>query len=403
MTRSPTAGLLIAGLAVTTSLAGCNSQSLRTASLQTSTAVLEPIPEHLLLDAGVDIFDPGIEYLDEENSTTTPGVRKAEAVHVANNLAETLQRTGNWGAVRVVPGGLSETDVYVSETIVQSDGESLKLQITVADASGSQWYTRTYSDTLSQYAYEPGLRQQQEPFQRLYNEIATDMEQYMRGLAPAKRAEIRAISRLRFARRFAPEDYNDFMTVDSRGRYTLQRLPANGDPVMARIDSIRIRDQMFVDRLQAHYGTFNQRMLEPYDQWREASYHESKALRKLKEEATARKIGGVLAVVAGILAQGSGSRTARSAGVLGIGAGAYLFKSGLDRGAEAQIHTEALKEMADSLDAEIEPHTIALADKTVTLTGTVEEQYAQWRTVLNEIYLAEIGQLPTQNYSDEQE
>ena len=59
--------------------------------------------------------------------------------------------------------------------------------------------------------------------------------------------------------------------------------------------------------------------------------------------------------------------------------------------------------MADSLDAEIEPHTIALADKTVTLTGTVEEQYAQWRTVLNEIYLAEIGQLPTQNYSDEQE
>ena len=79
-----------------------------------------------------------------------------------------------------------------------------------------------------------------------------------------------------------------------------------------------------------------------------------------------------------------GSSTASTAGLLGIGAGAYLFKSGLDRGAEAQIHEAGLKEMADSLGAEIGPHTIALADKTVTLTGTVDEQYAQWRAILNE-------------------
>ena len=92
-----------------------------------------------------------------------------------------------------------------------------------------------------------------------------------------------------------------------------------------------------------------------------------------------------------------------AAGVLGIGTGAYLFKSGLDRGSEAKIHEEGLKEMADSLGAEIEPHTIALTDKTVTLSGTVDEQYAQWRLILNEIYLAEIGQLPDQYYSDPQE
>ena len=139
---------------------------------------------------------------------------------------------------------------------------------------------------LSQYAYDRTLRQQQEPFQRLYNEIANDMEQYVRRLEPAKREEIRTISKLRFAQRFAPEDYNDFMAVDGSGIYTLKRLPAEGDPVMAHIDSIRIRDQMFVDRLQDYYAMFNQRMQEPYDQWREASYHETKALRKLKEDAT---------------------------------------------------------------------------------------------------------------------
>jgi len=398
--RTTSIGIVL--LTIPLFLTACNSQTVRTASVETTSALPEPIPEHLLLDASVDIFDPGIEYLDEERSTTTPGVRRAEAVHTAYNLARTLQHTGNWGAVRIIPSGQSETDVDVSGSIIKSDGETLTLQVTVNDASGRKWYTRTYSDKLSQYAYDRTLRQQQEPFQRLYNEIANDMEQYMRRLEPAKREELRTISKLRFAQRFAPEDYSDFMEVDGRGIYTLKRLPAEGDPVMAQIDSIRIRDQMFVDRLQDYYATFNQRMQEPYDQWREASYHETKALRKLKDEATARKIGGVLAVVAGILAQGSGSRTARNAGVLGIGAGAYLFKSGLDRGAEAQIHEAGLKEMADSLGAEIEPHTIALADKTVTLTGTVDEQYNQWRAILNEIYLTEIGQLPAPDYSDTQ-
>ncbi|MGR9089563.1 MAG: hypothetical protein ACU85U_03155 [Gammaproteobacteria bacterium] len=387
--------------AVCLSLVGCNSHTVRSASVQqTPYAAPAPIPEHLLLDVGVDLFDPGIQYLDEGKSTTTPAVRKAEAVHVAQNLVDTLQETRNWGAVRIIPGAQSETDVAVSGVIIDSDGETLKLKVTVTDSSGKPWYTRRYDEQLSQYAYDSSLRQQQEPFQRLYNDITRDMEAYARSLPAAEREELRAISKLRFAQRFAPDDYNDFMTVDSKGRYTLKRLPAAGDPVIAQVESIRVRDQMFVDLLQDHYRNFNTRLAGPYDQWREASYHETKALRKLKEEATARKIGGVLAVVAGILAQGSGSSTARTAGVLGIGAGAYMFKSGLDRGSEARIHEEGLKEMADSLGAEIQPHTIALADKTVTLSGTVDEQYAQWRAILNEIYLTEVGQLPPRDLSD---
>ncbi|MDA0823802.1 MAG: hypothetical protein O3C28_15490, partial [Proteobacteria bacterium] len=83
-----------------------------------------------------------------------------------------------------------------------------------------------------------------------------------------------------------------------------------------------------------------------------------------------------------------------------FGGGAFLFKSGLDRGSEAQIHEEAMKEMADSLGAEVEPLSIDLADKTVTLSGTVDEQYAQWRLILNDIYLAEVGLLPAPEYSD---
>ena len=136
---------------------------------------VEPIPEHLLLDVGIDLFEPGIEYLEEGKSTTTPSVRKAEAVHASYNIAKTMQATGNWGAVRIIPGAQSETDVYVSGKIVKSDGESLTLKVSVVDSSGQKWYSRTYSNTLSQYAYDRSLRDEQEPFQRLYSEIERDM------------------------------------------------------------------------------------------------------------------------------------------------------------------------------------------------------------------------------------
>jgi len=74
-------------------------------------------------------------------------------------------------------------------------------------------------------------------------------------------------------------------------------------------------------------------------------------------------------------------------------AGAYLIKSGFDKRAEAQIHMEALEELGQSLEDEVAPQVFSLDDRTITLTGSVEEQYAQWREILADLYAAELGQL----------
>ena len=114
--------LIVALIAVILQLNGCNSQTVRAAAVETPIVAPKPIPEHLLLDVGVKIFDPGIEYLDEERSLTTPSVRKAEGVHAAQNVTQTLQRTGNWGSVRIIPTSQIEADVNVTGQIVKSDG-----------------------------------------------------------------------------------------------------------------------------------------------------------------------------------------------------------------------------------------------------------------------------------------
>lgn len=42
--------------------------------------------------------------------------------------------------------------------------------------------------------------------------------------------------------------------------------------------------------------------------------------------------------------------------------------------------------MGASLESMIAPQVIALEDRTVTLTGTVQTQYGQWREMLHQIY-----------------
>ena len=80
-----------------------------------------------------------------------------------------------------------------------------------------------------------------------------------------------------------------------------------------------------------------------------------------------------------ILAQGVDSNTARTAGVVGIGAGIGAVMSGLNKKEEAKVHAEALEEISASMDAEMEPHNMKLENRTVTLSGSVNEQYGQWR------------------------
>ena len=117
------------------------------------------------------------------------------------------------------------------------------------------------------------------------------------------------------------------------------------------------------------------------------------ALQELRAESKRRLIAGVAAVVAGIAAATSDNSAARSASNVAIAGGGFLIKSGLDKRSEADIHVQALEELGLSLEAEIAPQVIELEDRTVTLTGSVEDQYQQWRELLQQIYQAEIGEL----------
>lgn len=373
-------------------LTGCVSETVKSTQVPALDAPNTLTPEAELLDVGVVILDPGISAVEDEE-LVYPEVRRAEATFMATELNQVLTEQGAWGAVRVVPDDRQFSDLLVQGTILRSDGEALELKIVVSDARGTLWLDKRYTGMTSRYAYEQGTRVKQDPFLAVYRMIANDMLQKFDGVPSAERAEIRQVAEMRFARDFANGAFADYLEEDEAGHISLRRLPAEDDPMLNRIRGLRQRHYVFVDTLQGHYTGFSEEMYEPYQEWRKASYEETVALRELEAEAQREMIAGGAAIIAGIVAQTSGSRTTRSAGAVGVIGGGVLLKSGLEKRAESKIHSLALEELGQSLDAEITPRVIELEDRTVQLTGNVEDQYDQWRELLADIYAAELAAL----------
>ena len=387
MTRSLVSLLLALSL-----LSGCVTETVKSTSVPVLDAPDTPVPDAELLDVGVVILDPGISSVEDEEQVY-PEVRRAEATFMATELADVLAEQGGWGAVRVVPDERQFSDLLVRGTILQSDGEALELKIRVSDARGTVWLDKRYTGITSRYAYEQGTRTKQDPFLSVYRMIANDMLAAFQRLPAEERTTIRRVAEMRFARDFASGAFADYLNENPSGQVTLRRLPSEEDPMLARVRGLRQRHYVFVDTLQGHYTGFSDDMYTPYQEWRKASYEETVALRELENEAKREMIAGGAAILAGIVAQSSGSRMTRSAGAIGVVGGGALLKRGLEKRAESNIHSLALEELGQSLDAEITPRVIELEDRTVRLTGNVEDQYDQWRELLADIYAAELAAL----------
>jgi len=373
-------------------VAGCATTSVKKTAPSPLVTNPTQTPEALLLDVGIGLFDPGLDEVDDKDLTVFPDVRVAEARYLPNLLMETMQRSGHWGVVRVMPEDLLNTDIHVASTILVSTGESLKLRVKVSDSSGRDWYTRDYQNVASRYSYaRTTSTAKKEPFQDVYNSIANDIAAYKALLSEREITNLRTISELKFAQDFSPEAFGGHLEQDKKGMYKVVRLPAAGDPMMDRIAKIRERDYLFVDTLQDYYNAFGEEMDAPYDEWRAQSYEEIVAYNELLATSRRHRIAGIASIIGGIVAAGSGSRATRTGGNVAIFGGAELIKDSIGKKAESQLHLEAMEELGDSLSVDLSTSVIELDDNTYTLQGDVSAQYLQWKKILKDLYEAETG------------
>lgn len=375
-------------------LGGCVSQSVKHVNATRAVHAEREIPSAELLDINIAVFDPGYTEPVEEDSGIFPQVRKAEAGYIPYRLRETLQSTGHWGPVRVVPGTDTNSELLITGKIIESNGRDLELTVRAEDASGRVWLDKNYSETAASLSYSDSDPSEMDPFQDLYNRIANDLLKARKQLSSKQLRDIRTLAFLRFADDLAPDAFADYLR-ENNGQFSVKGLPAQSDPNVQRVNKIRERDYRLVDALDQHYYIFSEQIQSPYDEWRASSYREAKNLEKVRKEAIGRMVAGAVGVAAGIYGAGQATNGAQGAAAISaVGGGAYLFKTGLDKNAEKKLHIEALKELGESLSGDLKPRVIELDGKTVTLSGSAEAQYQEWRELLRKIYVRETGFAP---------
>jgi len=387
--------LLIAAAAFLST--GCTvSEVIHAETTQLDVASLQ-ISEAMLLDVGIMNFSPGVpKNNDIEKTRIYPEVRMAEARFLPYHLKTTLQGTGFWGAVRVIPSEYAFTDIMVGGEIENSDGEYVTIRVNAVDALGNDWFERSYTMQTGIVSYAEYRDRSQDPYQKVFNDFANDLRAHALTLTPKEISRIRQAAELKFFADMAPDAYQGHLVEGEAGTVSIVRLPAENDPMVDRLRQIRERDRLVVDTLNEHYANFYYGIALPYEGWRKRTREQSIAYRQVRRTAAMRALIGA-AVVAGAVQFDPGSssysryRAQSIAQNVAIEKGFTTIMNALRQRSEANIHREEIKELSESFVAEAAPMVLQVQGESMRLTGTAEAQYESWRKLLREIYETETG------------
>lgn len=385
-------------------LAGCTSTEVMIAH---SVDLVEPtrtVAEEDLLDVGIVVFDPGVpegeipkDVLEELiREGTFVHIRRLESMYMAVQLQRTLQQSGHWGGVWVMPGVSNAADLNVTAEILHSDGDIVRVRAKAVDATGRVWIDDRYELETPAGVYNrqryPGL----DPYQDLFNMIANDLAAAQAKLSDRDRSQIRTVAALRYAEELSPEAFAGYVEPQRNGTYTLKRLPAAGDPMFDRTQRVRQRERLFVETLNQHYVGFSSKAEEPYHGWRQYAREEALALRELTKSARWRTGLGIATIVASVV-YGSNANDSFSDRVVRdalMYVGMDVLRTSAVRRQEKRLHASALEELSASFEDDIQPLVVEIKGTEHRLTGTAEAQYQEWRDLLRQLFVSETGFVP---------
>ena len=385
--------------------AGCSTQEIVIPHQVPLLAAEAPYVGSARLDVGVIVFNSGVpdEELDRQTveelmrDGTFISIRRAEAILNAVELRDTLERSGHWGSVWVTPSASTAVDVNLHTEILQSDGHALELRVRAEDVTGRVWFRDRYEMETAGVAYRNRQRYGNlDPYQDVFNEIANDLAEARAALGEEEAARIRTIGELRYAGELMPEAFGDYLEQD-KGVYELVRLPAAGDPNLARTQAVRQRAQLVFETLGLYYDEFTLEAEDPYFGWRDGTRGESIMIKEAARAAKLRTGLGALMIATTIMSGRQSSRNSL-ADVIVQDAGMYigfdLIRSGQVRRQERRLHLDSLQELSESFEDNMKPLVVEIRGTQHRLTGTAAARYEEFQRLLQDEFRRETGFVP---------
>jgi hypothetical protein len=336
-------------------------------------------PETALLEIGVQVFsaqqDPSEEY--EIGDWVFDEIIQKETQFLPHLLKNTLVSSNQWGAIRVIPETDPSLDLSIQGEIIQSDGETLEIHIRAIDSAGREWINKTYADQSIQEEYPESTRftldksfdalNFVDPFQDIYNRIANDLLDVRSNLPEQALADLNLVTDLLYASDLSPDSFSDSLEQNEAGLLTVRTLPSLDDPMLARVADMKYRHHLFIDTVDEYYQTLYDDIQPAYVLWRRYSIDQITELETSRTEATLSDYGS-------------------SSGFLSL-------SQRYDRFKWSKIFEREFSDLAAGFNNELAPAFLELNSQVHGLTGTMEQQYREWRGILRRLFELENGEL----------
>ena len=333
--------------------------------------------EDLLFDIGVMVFtaENRAGARAELGDWIFDEIIQKETMFLPHLLKDTLEESNQWGAIRVLPDTDPSMDLLVSGAILNSDGHDLQLQVKAEDSTRRVWFDKIYSDAAVAEDYPEATRfgagnrfdaiNFVDPYEDLYEKIANDLLEYRELQPPLELQNINLVADLAYAIDLAPESFSDTLSTDEQGYMKVNILPAENDPMIARVADMRYRHHLFIDTVDEYYQTLYDDIQPAYVLWRRYSIDQI-----LEEEAA--------------LLDAATNDYGRSNGFLSL-------SQRYDRYKWSKIFEQEFTLLASGFNNETAPAILELNEQVHGLNGTMEQQYRQWRGILRRLFELETG------------
>jgi hypothetical protein len=315
------------------------------------------------LNVSISVFDPGVpdDRSLHRDLQIFPRIRDVEAKFLPFVLRETLVATGEWGAVRVVTEPDDAAEVAISGSIVHSDGERLELRVRAVDATGRPWFERNFAARLADEGPRPGTADAGSPYQPLYDGIARALQEARQQLDGRELERITEISLLRYGAELAPSAFGQYLVEREQGEYALRRLPARSDPMLDRIERIRLTEYVITDTVDAKFRELHEEIASTYALWRE---YRRKSIEYDRQNARR--------------AEDTRSDAPR---------GSYdAIRNLYDNYKWDRVTAQERDRLAIAFDNEVGPVVEAMEARVAELESWVDEKYAEWHRLLEALF-----------------
>lgn len=346
-----------------------------------------------------------------------PELRNAESVRIAVKLKEAIDHLGTFEEVVVSPDASTSADFYLLARIRLSNGEDMNLSWLLMDATQTAWIPsgcdgssrcwRREHHRLWEGWHDINDAAANDPFDPVYAKVA---DQIHRKLTDLKRrherqrkknerliakghsprlSELESAAHMRdvvFAAYFAPDIYGNAFK-EQRGQLKLAYLPSQDDDDWTRIESIRTRDERFATLVSEQYGSLAEQMHRPYSDWQKDNFPLAREARLARREATWSAVAGAIGAAGAVAAAADedNPNSEKTAAVLAAASAAAIANSVYERKKASAIHDQ-INEIGATVQGALRPMVVETQERTVTLTGTAQDQFLQWRALLQELY-----------------